>query len=60
MRNTNVFHYVQHSCWDPVPSEQKGQLCILTQIYHIILFSPTLPNMAPLQELFKTAAQELH
>lgn len=42
MRNTDVFHYVKHSCWDPIPSEQKGQLCILAQIYHIILFSPTL------------------
>lgn len=41
MRNTNVFHYAQHSCWDPIPSEQKGHLCIPTQIYHVVLFSPT-------------------
>lgn len=41
MTNINVFRYVQHSCWDPIPSEWKGHLCILTQIYHIVLFSHT-------------------
>lgn len=41
MRNTSGFQYVQHSCWDPIPSEQKGHLCIPTQIYHVVLFSHT-------------------
>lgn len=37
MRNTNVFHYAQHSCWDPIPSEQKGHLCIPTRYLHSII-----------------------
>lgn len=41
MRNTNVLQNIQHSCWDPIPSERKGHLCIPTQIYHVVLFSPT-------------------
>lgn len=39
------------SCWDPIPSEQKGHLCILTQIYHVVLFSPTFLKLDSCSEI---------
>jgi len=51
MRNANVFQYVQHNCWDPIPSEQKGHLWIPTEIYHVALFSPTFVKLDSCSEV---------